>query len=122
MYRGFWASLWREIPGWGSYFMIYDYIKKVSPFQNQDKRMNLLWTCNAGGLAGLVSWVVTIPQDIVKTMQQTHSEERPLKISEAYNKIVKDGGLRNLYRGCGPTYLRTYCINIIVLPLYDAML
>jgi solute carrier family 25 carnitine/acylcarnitine transporter 20/29 len=102
--------------------MVYDYLKKISPFQNGDKRLNLLWTCNAGGVAGVASWALSIPQDIVKTMQQIHTEEKPMKMSEAYNKIVQDGGIRNLYRGCGPTYLRTYSINIIVLPLYDAIL
>jgi hypothetical protein len=49
-------------------------------------------------------------------------EEKPLRISEAYKKIVQDGGVKALYRGCGPTYLRTYCINIFVLPMYDAIL
>jgi hypothetical protein len=77
---------------------------------------------NAGGLAGVLSWACSIPQDIVKTMQQTHIEEKPLRFKDAYSRIVSDGGIRNLYRGCGPTYLRTYSINVIILPMYDAIL
>lgn len=77
---------------------------------------------NAGGLAGVLSWACSIPQDIVKTMQQTHVEEKPLRFGDAYQRIVQNGGIRNLYRGCGPTYLRTYSINVIILPMYDAIL
>jgi solute carrier family 25 carnitine/acylcarnitine transporter 20/29 len=70
MYRGFWSSLWREIPGWGTYFFAYDYLKRISPFKgDDDKNRNLLWTMNAGGVAGVLSWAISIPQDIVKTMQ-----------------------------------------------------
>lgn len=27
LYRGFWASAWRDIPGWAAYFGSYDYLK-----------------------------------------------------------------------------------------------
>ena len=69
MYRGFWSSLWREIPGWGIYFYTYDFLKRISPFKSdEDKRRNLFWTMNAGGIAGVLSWACSIPQDIIKTM------------------------------------------------------
>jgi len=36
--------------------------------QTRERRSNLL-ALNAGGLAGQVSWLVSIPQDIVKNKQ-----------------------------------------------------
>jgi len=29
LYRGFWASAWRDIPGWAVYFASFEYLKKL---------------------------------------------------------------------------------------------
>lgn len=31
LYRGFWASAWRDIPGWAVYFWVYEVLKKNQP-------------------------------------------------------------------------------------------
>jgi len=30
LYRGFWASAWRDVPGWGIFFASYEYLKAKS--------------------------------------------------------------------------------------------
>ena len=64
MYRGFWASAWRDIPGWAVYFWAYDILKDL--YKSNDSLKQMAWTINSGGLAGLISWVIAIPQDIIK--------------------------------------------------------
>jgi len=79
MYRGFWASAWRDVPGWAVYFAAFEWLKEVSPeFQNSCHQF--LWTLNAGGVAGVISWIFSLPQDIIKTKQQTHQGKDPLSI------------------------------------------
>lgn len=29
LYRGFWASAWRDIPGWAVYFASFEHLKKL---------------------------------------------------------------------------------------------
>lgn len=68
MYRGFWASAWRDVPGWAAYFGTYDYLKskdeicsKLSQDEATVQRLKFLWLLNAGGLGGVMSWIVGIP-------------------------------------------------------------
>lgn len=126
MYRGFWASAWRDVPGWAVYFASYDILKSTDRFnqiEDDEKRRlaRIFWTMNAGGLAGVISWIVSIPQDIVKNKQQTHLGEKPLSMSEAYGKITKNGGFASMFKGIKPTLMRGYLVNTITLPLYDSI-
>lgn len=128
LYRGFWASAWRDVPGWAAYFASYDWLKNMSidrfnKIEDDEKRRlaRIFWTMNAGGVAGVISWIVSIPQDIVKNKQMTHMGEKPLSMSEAYGKITKNGGFASLFKGLRPTLMRGYLVNTITLPLYDAI-
>lgn len=75
LYRGFWAMAWRDIPGWAAYFAGYERLKELGDdmskswtcSDDQKAVRQLLWTLNAGGLAGMASWIVSIPQDVIKT-------------------------------------------------------
>lgn len=128
LYRGFWASAWRDVPGWAAYFASYDMLKNVqsdrlNQIEDDEKRRlaRIFWTMNAGGVAGVISWIVSIPQDIVKNKQQTHLGEKPLSMAEAYGKITKNGGFASLFKGLRPTLMRGYLVNTITLPLYDSI-
>lgn len=74
LYRGLTACAARDIPGWAVYFSAYDYIKtrstiinqKFPTTENKKKWRDFVWTLNAGGTAGVLSWGCSIPQDIIK--------------------------------------------------------
>jgi len=69
LYRGFWASAWRDVPGWAVYFASFEYLKKMgqtflprfSSDEEQQRKLKAMWAINAGGVAGVLSWVVSIP-------------------------------------------------------------
>ena len=129
LYRGFWAFAWRDVPGWAVYFSAYQWLKEVGDSwsqswtcsEDQKSLRHLLWTLNAGGAAGLASWAVSIPQDMIKTRQQTHLGETPLSMRETYHHIVREGGTRKMFRGMHAILLRGYVVNVVTLPLFDAI-
>ena len=59
LYSGFWASALRDVPGWAVYFAAFEQLKSMDRTQSEYQRF--LWTMNAGGLAGALSWLVSLP-------------------------------------------------------------
>lgn len=75
LYRGFAANSIRDVPGWGLYFYFYELYKDLSkkysdrylgPAKRPATRETII-NVNAGGLAGVMSWLLLYPFDIVKT-------------------------------------------------------
>lgn len=74
LYRGLIACAARDIPGWAIYFSSYEYLKtwintinnKFPTTDNRKKWRDFVWTLNAGGTAGVLSWMASIPQDVIK--------------------------------------------------------
>jgi Mitochondrial carrier protein len=60
-----------------------------------------------------------MPQDIIKTKQQTYLGSQPLKAKEALNQLLREGGIFRLYKGGSATLLTGYISNMITLPMYD---
>jgi len=78
LYNGAGALVLREIPGWAFYFGIYvvlkDFFQLNAVFERpQDHSWwQFLLICNCGGVAGMVSWVVSYPFDIINTVAKCH--------------------------------------------------
>ena len=53
LYKGLSISVIRDVPGWAVYFATYDKLKQYDD--------SFAWKCNAGGLAGAISWFICIP-------------------------------------------------------------
>lgn len=130
LYRGFWSCAARDTPGWAIYFSSYEWLKaqegdnlnKICPTSEENRRYrDFIWRLNAGGTAGMVSWMFTLPQDAIKTKQQAHVGVEPLRFKQAYSQIAKEGGVRGLFKGAGPTFARGYLVNLVTLPMFDAI-
>ena len=74
---------------------------------------------NCGGLAGTAAWTIALPSDIVKTKQMTHLGAEPMRFMEALKQLLQEGGVGRIFRGAGPTLVKAYYTNMIILPLYD---
>lgn len=87
LFRGFWVTFWRDLPSWAAYFWAYELFKLhggVTETERSGQSLSnnqILMKMGAGGLAGVISWLVCFPFDIVKTVIQT-SEGRPLTMRE----------------------------------------
>lgn len=133
LYRGWTATAIREVPAFGLYFSVYDYLKdKVS--QTLAERSGLteedevphshLWLSStlAGGLSGSLTWGVIYPIDVIKSVIQTGPMDTPLAERRIWNigsRLVAKHGWRYMFRGLGITLIRAFPVNGIIFPVYE---
>lgn len=72
LYKGMCPLFMRDVPSWGVYFWSYELLKEKFAFENQNRpNSELLVSMVCGGIAGQLSWIVSYPFDIVKSVIQT---------------------------------------------------
>lgn len=116
LYKGWTATLTREVPGYGIYFLTYETIKKYI-FTDKNKSMDLFDNMIVGGLCGLSSWIFIYPQDKIKTIIQNASTEK--KIANVYKDIKMNEGFRGFYKGFSLCLLRAIPLHAGVFVGYD---
>ena len=116
MYKAYWAFFWRDVPGTALLFWATVVFKGIS--SHPHPVLDLLLRCNAAGLAGIVMWIFSIPQDIIKTYIQVAKHDISMwqAIKELRAKKV------SFYAGGVPLLMRAYVIYFITLPLYAGIL
>lgn len=133
LFRGWWATAWREVPAFGLYFSVYDYLKdKVSQTlaersglsPNDEVPHSHLWISStlAGGLSGSLTWGIIYPIDVIKSKIQTSPMDVPVaerKIWSVAMKILQKYGWRYMFRGLGITLIRAFPVNGIIFPVYE---
>ena len=122
MYKGFWATFWRDVPGWGVYFYAYEGLKvlvskNLKP--EQRKKHDVLIRLMSGGLAGQLSWIVTYPFDVIKTRMMCDNSPNTPTLRKNFVLAYKENGLRYFFKGLAPTLLRSFPSNAVVLCVFD---
>lgn len=113
IYKGTVATLLRDVPASGMYFMTYDWLQRVlTPEEQGSNEIGLLRTIFAGGMAGIANWMVGMPADVLKSRLQTASEGMyPNGIRDVFSTLIKEEGITALYKGCVPVMLRAFPAN-----------
>ena len=108
LYRGWTATLFREVPGYSIYFMTYNKITNLYG-------LNPYSIFLGGGLSGLNAWVCIYPADYIKTrMQYYQTSFRQTTIN-----IIKNEGIKGMYKGCGLALLRAFILHCGVFTGYE---
>lgn len=112
VYKGTGATLLRDVPASGMYFMIYEYLKyTLTPEGHSRNELSVGRTLFAGGMAGICNWLVALPQDVLKSRLQTSSHGHHENIREVFKHMMKEEGFFALYRGATPVLLRAFPAN-----------
>jgi solute carrier family 25 carnitine/acylcarnitine transporter 20/29 len=136
-YRGNFATIIREIPGYGGQFFVYEGLKNYLTKGNEAPSLTTLIT--AGGCAGIGGWVVSYPMDFVKSKIQSEPLIDPLRPRVAPPRAVKtfgdggfisywrdtvrnEGGFRALWRGFGTCVGRAFPANAASFLAYETTL
>merc|ERR1719228_2267819 len=114
LYRGLGATILRDSPALGMYFACFEAILR----QFGDSIAVIL---GAGGIAGVFSWMVSFPQDVIKTRLQADSFGKSQKYRGAWHCLQvgwKQEGPRFLFRGIGSTFIHSF-ITVASFGLYS---
>lgn len=110
LYRGFGITAVRDVPGFASYFVLYEMMIRTSQCPGA------FHTLMAGGMAGVCSWILTLPIDVVKTRLQadgTASVSRYAGIVDCVRQSYRAEGLSFLTRGMSSTLIRAFLMNSV---------
>lgn len=111
VYKGMGATLTRDSFSYGVYFAAYEASKrKISKGKKEASPLDMFL---AGGVAGVVSWLLIYPIDVVKSRIQEDSLTQPKYkgMVDCFSKSIKNDGYRVLFRGLSPTLLRTFIVS-----------
>ncbi|XP_034100839.1 congested-like trachea protein isoform X1 [Drosophila sulfurigaster albostrigata] len=112
VFKGSCATMLRDLPANGLYFLVYEYIQDVAKAQSKTGEINTASTIFAGGAAGMAYWILGMPADVLKSRLQSAPEGTYKHGVRSVFKdlIVKDGPLA-LYRGVTPIMIRAFPAN-----------
>ena len=91
LYRGWSATLFREVPGYGIYFSIYENYRQWSGKNYLRPAESFL----LGSFCVAFAWLLVYPSDPIKTIMQYDN----VKLSRAVQLIWQENGLSGFYRG-----------------------
>ncbi|XP_030246469.1 mitochondrial basic amino acids transporter [Drosophila navojoa] len=107
-FKGLWATVLRDIPGFASYFVSYEFLMQLK------EKPSVPYVLVAGGCAGMASWLACYPIDVVKTHMQSDALGKRAK----YNGLVdcainnyKKEGIPFFFRGLNSTLVRAFPMN-----------
>ncbi|KAF0696803.1 Aste57867_12465 [Aphanomyces stellatus] len=120
LYRGWQLTMMRDVPAFGSYFFAYDVMKGALTNGDPDQETTLSLLL-AGGIAGSVSWMLTHPIDVIKTLVQSQPE--PAKsIRDVIHANLKSQGPRFLLKGFGATTARAFPVSAVTFLVYERVM
>ncbi|VDM44805.1 unnamed protein product [Toxocara canis] len=109
LYRGLIATLSRDVPSYGVYFASYDRLAKSLSRDGTLESLDNVKLLFAGGLAGVFSWVINYPVDVIKTKFQ--SDDKFNTYMEAIKFTYKTQGYRGFFSGLNSTLIRAFPTN-----------
>lgn len=132
LFRGLGVTFARDTPGLATYFLTYemlmDYLRErrqtvsfassasgsaclgfIDPPPDTQLYPSTLAVLFAGGVAGMLSWLIVYPLDVIKSRLQ--ADTRYASSAQVVLETYKKEGLSVFMRGCSPTLLRAFPTN-----------
>ena len=113
--RGLGTTLLRDGPAFGAYFASYELFTNSSMFSSGDENSGNLNTSAllmAGGMAGVVSWIISYPMDVVKSRIQCSAGSKGLL--HTARAMYSQEGSRGFFRGLNTALIRAYPSNAAI--------
>eukprot|EP01063_Lacrimia_lanifica_P039965 TRINITY_DN891_c0_g1_i1.p1 TRINITY_DN891_c0_g1~~TRINITY_DN891_c0_g1_i1.p1 ORF type:complete len:301 (+),score=41.35 TRINITY_DN891_c0_g1_i1:58-960(+) len=112
--KGFCPTFVREVFSFALYFGVYEYLRQECG----------CGPLNAGGWAGVASWLFIYPMDTLKTQFQVTQQGSSTTFSSfLYSKLTRNGSVlslhRSLFRGVVPCVLRAYPAHAVTFTAYE---
>ncbi len=123
LYRGASAMAVRDIPGYGIYILVYEWLyEKINERKLGDK-YGLFASVMAGGSAGVVSWFLMAPLDVVKSLLQADTTQTTYRgLVHCARHTATTLGFKAFYAGCAVNLIRGFPVNGITFVVYSQTL
>lgn len=105
LYKGFFATLNRDFYSYGAYFYVYFALTEHWERNNNLTEFKKFF---AGGLGGIISWLICYPFDPIKTLIQTTYGEKTMTQMEAIRYIREKHGLIGFMRGINSVLVMSF--------------
>ncbi|WWD20951.1 hypothetical protein CI109_105429 [Kwoniella shandongensis] len=112
--RGYWVTVMREIPAYAGFYAGYETSKRWLTKRYSPDPLPVWALLTSGAIGGLCYWLACYPLDVVKSRVQ-NGHLPPSRggwlsqggyVGREMNAIVKEGGVRALFKGLSPSLLR----------------
>ncbi|WVQ81584.1 hypothetical protein IAT38_003708 [Cryptococcus sp. DSM 104549] len=111
--RGYWVTVIREIPAYAGFYAGYETSKRWFAKQYAPNALPVWTLLTSGAIGGVSYWLACYPLDIVKSRVQL-AKLPPSRggwlqggyVGREINAIIKEGGVKALFRGLGPSLVR----------------
>jgi solute carrier family 25 (adenine nucleotide translocator) protein 4/5/6/31 len=125
LYNGFGVSVAGIIPYRGVYFGLYDSLREKNPYKNDYGILGILSKFVVAQCTAIAAGYASYPFDTVRRRLQMQSEKPREQwvyknTFNCFTKILKDEGVRAMFKGAGANALRTVG-SAMVLVLYDQL-
>lgn len=134
LFRGLAATLLRDAPTFGVYFASFELAREF--WHEREQRASgagapaaargepPAWvTLLAGGLAGVLSWALALPADVIKSrVQGVAPSERTPRIAAVATALYAEAGLRGFFKGAVPCLIRAVPVNAVTFLVYTKSL
>lgn len=119
LYKGYLWTLVRDIPAFAVYFGCFEigwsmYTKPHDPFLKK-----LAYQLLFGSIAGIASWLITYPIDVIKSIIQ--SKDANLSIREVFQDNYRKHGMRFFWKGMLATSIRAVPMEATCLIMYTQL-
>lgn len=141
IFRGTAATLLRDGPVYGAYFQSYEYTKNWFALKSDQtgagrallERGQIMtndvvpvtpWhMLAAGAVAGMLSWLLALPVDVVKSRIQAaplHAPPSQTRILHVTRQLYREGGVPVFFRGLVPCLVRAAPVNAVTFAVFEA--
>ncbi|XP_068241590.1 mitochondrial basic amino acids transporter [Palaemon carinicauda] len=111
LFRGQLITLVRDVPALSTYFFTYEYLAQK---WSSDGYVSAPAVLGAGGMAGIASWVLTYPIDVVKSRLQADGVggiDKYKGVIDCVRKSIAHEGFGVMSRGLLSTIIRAFPVN-----------
>ncbi|KAE8746852.1 hypothetical protein FOCC_FOCC006411 [Frankliniella occidentalis] len=118
LYTGMYPMLLRDVVSYGVYMAVYETGLKSLHWNH------VLTTLVSGGCAGVVSWAVITPVDLIKSRIQADDIKKPMYkgVIDCARKSYNANGFPVFFRGFSMMMLRSFPVNAAVFLAYESSL
>jgi solute carrier family 25 (mitochondrial carnitine/acylcarnitine transporter), member 20/29 len=109
--RGIFLTLCRDVPGYMAWFGTYEYVKYLFLIHLghvHASQLPFLAVLVAGGLAGMVYWIVSMPVDVLKSRLQAAPEGTYSGVIDVFRQAIRAEGPAALFKGIAPALMRAF--------------